>query len=125
MLSLSKLQPIICSENIPVAEKFYCDVLGLPVKGRSNGAVVFDVGGSELLVSPVPTTSPSEHTVMGFSVEDVDAVVQSLQDKGVTFERFEHFPHEPNGILMTPDGARVAWFRDPDQNLLSVVQALK
>lgn len=92
------------------------------MKARSDGAVVFDVDGTDLRVSPVTSTRPSEHTVLGFAVPDVDKVVDFLHNMGVAFERFEHLPHEANGVLVTPEGSRVAWFRDPDGNLLSVVQ---
>lgn len=122
MLSHSKLQSIIWTARLPDAEVFYRAVLGLAVKARSDGAVVFDVGGGDLRVAPVPSTRPSEHTVLGFAVPDVDRVVEYLQGKGVEFERFPQFPHEANGVLVTPGGSRVAWFRDPDGNLLSVVQ---
>jgi catechol 2,3-dioxygenase-like lactoylglutathione lyase family enzyme len=70
----------------------------------------------------VPSTKPSEHTVLGFAVDDVDGIVEMLAARGVAFERIAGFPHDERGVLTTPDGARVAWFRDPDGNLLSVVQ---
>ena len=122
MLSNSRLQPIICTTRLEDAEKFYRDLLGLELKKKSEGALVFDVGGSDLRVSPVPSLTPSEHTVMGFAVSDVSSVVAELTQSGLRFERFDGFPHGPDGILKTPDGSRVAWFRDPDGNLLSVVQ---
>ncbi|MCB1692156.1 MAG: VOC family protein [Pseudomonadales bacterium] len=122
MLSQSRLQTIIWTSRLPAAEAFYRDVLGLTVKSRSDGAVVFDVGGADLRLSPVPATSPSEHTVAGFEVPDLDAVVATLGERGVAFERFEGFPHASNGVLVTPNGSSVAWFRDPDGNLLSVVR---
>lgn len=122
MLSNSKLQSIIWTSRIDEAEMFYRDVLGLSLRTKSDGALVFDVGGSDLRVSPVPSTAPSEHTVMGFAVDDVDGTIASLSTRGVTIERFDGFQHEDNGALMTPDGARVAWFRDPDGNILSIVQ---
>lgn len=122
MLSQSKLQSIIWTARLADAEAFYRDVLGLAVKAKSDGALVFDVNGGDLRVSPVPSTRPSEHTVLGFAVADVDRTVECLQGKGVELERFAGFPHASNGVLTTPDGSRVAWFRDPDGNLLSVVQ---
>lgn len=122
MLSKSKLQSIVLTSRPAEAKAFYSDVLGLEFKCESDGAMVFDVSGSALRVSPVPSTTPTEHTVLGFSVPDVDNSIAQLTDLGVEFERFEGFPHEPNGALTTPDGSRVAWFRDPDGNLLSVVQ---
>lgn len=122
MLSKSKLQTIVLTSRIEAAEAFYRDVLGLAVKARSDGAVVFDVNGADLRVSPVPSTQPTEHTVLGFAVDDVDRAVEWLQARGAAPERFEAFPHEKNGVLTTPGGSRVAWFRDPDGNLLSVVR---
>jgi hypothetical protein len=100
-------------------------MLGLPLLGRSHGALVFDVGGSQLRVSPVPSTQPSRHTVVGFAVQDVGTVVDTLIARGVAMERFPGFPHDESGVFVTPDGARVAWFRDPDGNLLSVVQYVR
>ncbi len=122
MLSNSRLQTIIWTSRLNESEKFYGDLLGLPLKSTSDGALVFDVGGSDLRVSPVPSTTPTEHTVLGFSVPDVISVVATLSDRGIVFERFDEFPHEPDGTLTTPEGSKVAWFRDPDGNLLSVVQ---
>ena len=122
MLTHSKLQSIIWTSKISEAETFYRDVLGLTLRGKFDGALVFDVGGSVLRVSPIPSTAPGEHTVMGFGVQDVDAVIVALTARGVVFERFAGFPHAANGTVLSPDGARVAWFRDPDGNILSVVQ---
>ena len=122
MLASSSLQTIVWTSRIPEAEKFYGDVLGLPLKGKSHGALVFEVGGSDLRVSPVPSTQPSAHTVLGFAVPDVRTIVESLTARGIRFERIAGFPHDSMGILTTPDGSRVAWFRDPDGNLLSIVQ---
>ena len=122
MLATARLQTIVCTARIQGAEQFYGEVLGLPLKARSHGALVFDVGGSDLRVSPVPSTAPSAHTVMGFSVASLSDVMRTLSTKGVQWERFPNFPHDDAGALTLPDGTRVAWFRDPDGNLLSIVQ---
>ena len=122
MFATAKLQAIILTSRIGEAETFYRDVLGLPIRGRSDGALVFDVGGGDLRVSPVPSTAPSAHTVLGFAVQDLDAVMAQLGARGVSFERFAGIPHDERGAVESPDGARVAWFRDPDANILSVVQ---
>ena len=84
MLSNSKLQTIILTSCLSKSEKFYTDVLGLSIKDLSEGALVYDVSGSDLRVSPVPSTAPTEHTVMGFSVPDVTSVV-ALSDRGIVF----------------------------------------
>jgi catechol 2,3-dioxygenase-like lactoylglutathione lyase family enzyme len=122
MLDRSSLQTIVWTSRIPEAEKFYSEVLGLPLKAKSHGALVYSVGGSDLRVSPVPSTQPSAHTVLGFAVADIGTIVKLLGKRGVSLERFAGFPHDAVGILTIPDGTKVAWFRDPDGNLLSVVQ---
>lgn len=122
MLSDAKLQSIIWTSRIDAAGTFYRDVLGLRLRGKSDGAWVFDVGGGDLRVSPIPSTEPGSHTVLGFAVQNLDADMKQLRARGLSFERFEGFPHEENGVVVSPDGARVAWFRDPDGNILSVVQ---
>jgi catechol 2,3-dioxygenase-like lactoylglutathione lyase family enzyme len=122
MLASSTLQAIIWTSRIDEAEKFYSGVLGLPLKGKSHGALIYDVGGSDLRVSPVPATQPSAHTVLGFAVTNLKAVVKLLMERGVSLERIAGLSLDSTGILTTPDRAKVAWFRDPDGNLLSVVQ---
>jgi catechol 2,3-dioxygenase-like lactoylglutathione lyase family enzyme len=122
MLASSKLQTIIWTSRIDEAEQFYSGVLGLPFKGRFHGALVYEVGGGDLRVSPVPSTLPSIHTVLGFAVSNLSSVVTALNARGIQFECFPGFPHDRAGVLVTPDGAKVAWFRDPDGNLLSIVQ---
>jgi catechol 2,3-dioxygenase-like lactoylglutathione lyase family enzyme len=122
MLAASMLQTIVWTSRVAEAEKFYSGVLGLPLKGKSHGALIYDVGGSDLRVSPVPATQPSAHTVLGFAVTNLKAVVRLLMERGVSLERIAGLSLDSTGILTTPDGAKVAWFRDPDGNLLSVVQ---
>lgn len=122
MLASSTLQTIVWTSRIPEAEKFYGEVLGLRFKARSHDALVYDVGGSDLRIWSVPSTQPSAHSVLGFAVLDVRTAVESLTERGIRFERIAGFSHDSIGILTTPDGSRVAWFRDPDGNLLSIVQ---
>jgi len=122
MLSNSRLQSIIWTSRIVEAETFYRGTLGLTLRAKSDGALVFDVGGGDLRVSPIPSTAPAEHTVLGFAVSDVDSTIAFLRARGVTVERFEGLPHEANGAVVTPGGNRVAWFRDPDGNILSIVE---
>lgn len=122
MLAQSQLQTIVCTTNLARAKRFYGEVLELPYKGASVGAEVFNVGGVTLRVSPVPSSHPSEHTILGFAVEDLDTVAAWMRGKGIGFERFPGFSHDDSGIVHIPDGTRVLWFRDPDGNLLSVVQ---
>lgn len=121
-LAKAKLQTLVWSSNVARSEGFYSDVLGLPLEGRSHGALVYRVGTGNLRVSPVPSTMPSEHTVFGLEVDDLDQLVAALVAKGVEFERFPGFSHDANGVWTAPDKTKVAWFRDPDGNLISLVR---
>jgi len=122
MLASSRLQTIICTARLAEAERFYGEVLGLRVQRRSHGGVIYDVGGSDLLVMPVPSFEPSAHTVVGFAVADLDKVTAALAARNVQWMRIPQLTHDQAGVVMTPWGARVLWFRDPDGNVLSVVQ---
>ena len=122
MLAAARLQTLVWTSRIEVATRFYSDVLGLTYKGSVHGAAVYEVGGGILRVAPVPTTTPSEHTVVGFGVADVYTAVAWLSARGVVFERIPGIPHDEHGVFKLPDGTMVAWFRDPDGNILSVVQ---
>ena len=122
MLAQARLQTLVLTSDVSRARTFYSDILGLPLVGQSMGALVYGVGAGELRVSPVPTTVPTEHTVFGFAVERLDEVLKDLSSKGVSFERHPGLTHDGQGVLTTPDGSRVAWLRDPDGNLISVVQ---
>jgi hypothetical protein len=83
---------------------------------------VFDLQGIQLRVTRVEELTPSPHTVLGWDVGDVPAAVKQLAAKGVTFEHYEGFGQDADGIWSAPDGTKVAWFKDPDGNLLSVSQ---
>lgn len=122
MLGSARLQTLVWTSDTARARPFYSDVLGLAFKGVSQGALVYEVGGGELRVSPVPSTEPSAHTMLGFAVDDIDAVAAAMAERGLAFERFPGFRHDPRGVWTAPDGTRVVWFRDPDGNLLSAVQ---
>jgi catechol 2,3-dioxygenase-like lactoylglutathione lyase family enzyme len=122
MLGSARLQTLVWTEDMAQARVFYSDVLGLTLSSESFGALVYDVGAGELRVSPVPSTQPSAHTVFGFAVDAIDAVADELGRRGVTTERVPGFVHDPRGVWTAPDGSKVMWLRDPDGNLLSVVQ---
>jgi catechol 2,3-dioxygenase-like lactoylglutathione lyase family enzyme len=122
MLGAARLQTLVWTADRARAQIFYSECLGLKLKGESLGALVYDVGGGDLRVSPVPSTEPSTHTVLGFAVEDIDSIVGEFEKRALKAERFPNFQHDERGVCRAPDGTRVVWFRDPDGNLLSVVQ---
>jgi catechol 2,3-dioxygenase-like lactoylglutathione lyase family enzyme len=124
ILAAAKPVAIICTRDRARAAKFYRDTLGLRLKLEDAYAVVFDVGGIDLRVSTVPDFTPHEHTVLGFSVADVGAAVRALLEKSVTFNVYKGFNQDELGIWSLPNSMlRVAWFNDPDGNVLSVTNA--
>jgi catechol 2,3-dioxygenase-like lactoylglutathione lyase family enzyme len=124
ILERAKPAIIICTRDRARARTFYRETLGLPLASEDNFASVFDMGGVTLRISAVPDFTPHEHTILGFRVEDVPAAVKALRQKGVTFNIYPHFHQDELGILAVPGGAvQVAWFKDPDGNVLSVTNA--
>lgn len=83
---------------------------------------MFDVNGTMLRVTLVPNLTPAGFTVLGWQVPDIAAIVRNLQEAGVALERFRGMAQDELGIGTAPGGARVAWFKDPDENILSVTQ---
>ena len=115
---------IVCTQDRERATRFYRDTLGLTFAYEDNLAAVFKIGGGTLRVANVADFTPHEHTILGFRVPDVEAAVQALREKGVAFNRYPGFDQDEHGILTFPGGAlRVAWFKDPDGNVLSVTNA--
>lgn len=122
MLARAKVVSIVGTMRADAAKAFYADTLGLKLVRDDGFAFVFDVDGAELRVSRVPAVAPSAYAVLGFQVADIAAVVDGLAAKGVKMERFGFFQQDARGVWSAPDGTKVAWFRDPDMNLLSAVQ---
>jgi predicted enzyme related to lactoylglutathione lyase len=102
------------------ARAFYEGVLGLRFVSDDDFAIVYDVQGIELRVQKVHALTPQPHTALGWSVPDIDRAVRGIVDRGGRFERFPQLAQDEAGIWQSPSGARIAWFRDPDGNVLSL-----
>lgn len=115
---------VICTRDRARATAFYHNTLGLPLSHEDNFAAVFNTGGVSLRVSVVADFTPHDHTILGFHVPDVPATVQALREKGVTFNLYPRFLQDDLGIWTAPGrSVQVAWFKDPDGNVLSVTNA--
>jgi len=105
------------------AKDFYAGKLGLRFIGdESPFALVFDAHGIMLRLGLAKERPQIQGTVLGWRVDDIEPKVKELMSAGVEFERFPGIPQDELGIWTTPTGARVAWFKDPDGNILSVSQ---
>ena len=118
----SKIISFVATRNPAGARKFYEQTLGLAFISEDPFAVVFDANGTMLRVQKVPELSPARHTVLGWEVPDIRAEVEALTKKGVRFERFDGLPQDESGIWTSPSGGKIAWFKDPDGNMLSLTQ---
>jgi catechol 2,3-dioxygenase-like lactoylglutathione lyase family enzyme len=124
ILTAAKPAIVICTRDRARSIAFYRDTLGLTLAREDSLAAIFDIGGATLRLSTVPDFTAHEHTILGFGVDNVGAAVKALRDKGVAFVVHAGFHQNELGILNVPGGAvRVAWFKDPDGNLLSVTNA--
>jgi catechol 2,3-dioxygenase-like lactoylglutathione lyase family enzyme len=105
------------------AKRFYRDTLGLPlVLEEMPFALVFDAHGTMLRVGIVEKVAVAGYTVLGWQVPDIVAAAKALSQAGVRFERYLGMQQDELGIWSAPGGARVAWFKDPDGNTLSISQ---
>jgi len=124
ILGGSKLVAFVPTTDPVKARAFYEGVLGLRMaEDDSPFALVFDANGTMLRVTPVGNFKPQPFTVLGWEVESIEETVQRLTAAGVVFERFPGLNDaHPLGIWAAPGGAQIAWFKDPDGNLLSITQ---
>jgi catechol 2,3-dioxygenase-like lactoylglutathione lyase family enzyme len=123
VLADGELVAFVSARNLEVADGFYRGVLGLRRVESSEFAMAYDVNGTQLRVTRVETLRPAPFTVLGWKVEDLTATVLELRRRGVVFERYEGLSQDEHDAWTAPGGSRVAWFSDPDGNLLSLQQA--
>jgi catechol 2,3-dioxygenase-like lactoylglutathione lyase family enzyme len=123
MLGSSKLEAFVGTTDAKKARHFYETVLGLSLIADQPFALLFDANGTSLRVSKVDEVSPEPYTVLGWVVSDIEGMTKALRKNGVVFERYPYFEQDENDIWTAPTGAKVAWFKDPDGNTLSVSQS--
>jgi len=104
------------------ARAFYEGVLGLKFVKDDGFALVLDANGIVIRAAKMKEFTPAQFTILGWQVSDVESVVRGLAEKGVHFEVFGFFKQDGLGIWTSPTGDKVAWFKDPDGNTLSVSQ---
>jgi catechol 2,3-dioxygenase-like lactoylglutathione lyase family enzyme len=122
MLSDAELAAFIPTRDLGAAKAFYESSLGLRVVEESGFAVVFDAGGTQLRVTLVQELRPAPFTVLGWRVPDIAQRLAALRAAGVLATRYEGMVQDDDGVWVAPSGTRVAWFKDPDGNTLSLQQ---
>jgi catechol 2,3-dioxygenase-like lactoylglutathione lyase family enzyme len=106
--------------DIAAARTFYEGTLGLKVVDDTPFALVLDASGTMLRVTPVAELTPHPFTIAGWTVPDITATVRALTGRGVEFTRYDGMGQDEQGVWTAPSGDRVAWFKDPDGNTLSL-----
>ena len=122
MLNAAAIVAFAATADAEASRMFYGDILKLRLVSDEPYALVFDANGTTLRIQKVQNVMPVPYTTLGWNVEDIVALHDILATAGVAFERFPNFGQDSNGIVEFPGGAKVAWFKDPDGNLLSLTQ---
>ena len=122
MLGSTDVIAFVGATDLGRARVFYEQVLGLPLAGCNDFACVFDANGTMLRVTAVAEVARPGYTVLGWRVSDITAVARGLTGRGVVFLRYDGMDQDEDGVWTTPGGDKVAWFTDPDSNVLSLTQ---
>ena len=122
MLRKANLKAFVPTTKPKEAKSFYRDTLGLELLSEDNYALEFDGNGTLLRVTIVPNLTPHPFTVLGWNVDDIISTIKQLNSKKVSFERYDFLKQDELGIWTSPNGSKVAWFKDPDGNILSLTE---
>ena len=122
MLASAKIVGFIPTRDYDKARAFYEGKLEFEFVSHGQFALVLRVGGHQIRVVKMPNFTPLQGTILGWEVTNIESIVDWLQDRGVATEKYSFVSDQVRGIWLTPNGDKVAWFKDPDGNVLSVSQ---
>jgi predicted enzyme related to lactoylglutathione lyase len=122
MLATSDVIAFVATTDLVRARAFYESVLQVAPVEENAYACVFDAHGTMLRVTAVSEVAHGGYTVLGWRVDDIGAAIRGLESRGVRFTRYDGMDQDDLGIWTTPGGDHVAWFADPDGNVLSLTQ---
>ncbi len=122
MLGAINIVAFVPTKDSDKARTFYEGVLGLRFVKDDGYAMVLDANGIMIRVAKMKDFAPAQFTILGWQVSDIEKMVVGLKERGVHFEMFGFFKQDELGIWTAPTGDKVAWFQDPDGNILSLSQ---
>ena len=122
MLADKKLKAFIPTVKPDEARSFYRDILGLKLLSEDNFALEFEANGISLRVTIVQDLKIQPFTILGWDVDDIDSAIKQLNDENIFCECYDFLEQDNLGIWTSPVGAKVAWFKDPDGNVLSLTE---
>jgi catechol 2,3-dioxygenase-like lactoylglutathione lyase family enzyme len=121
-MTLNRIVTFLLTQRPESAIAFYRDALGFTFLRDDGFALVFDLNGTLLRIGKVPSHTPVQNTVLGWEVDEIGTAVRELAAKGVAFEHYPNMGQDEQGVCTFPSGDKVAWFKDPDGNVLSLSQ---
>jgi catechol 2,3-dioxygenase-like lactoylglutathione lyase family enzyme len=122
MLGTTDIIAFVPIKDSEKARAFYEGLLGLRFVSDDSFALVLDANGTMVRATKIKEFTPAQFTILGWKVSNIEEAVRALGNKGVKFEIFGFFQQDALGIWTAPSGAKVAWFKDPDGNVLSISQ---
>ena len=122
MLAAAKLMGFVLTKDYEKARAFYEGKVGMTFVSLDQFALAMRAGENMIRIVKMPNFTPLQGTVLGWEVRDIEAAVDWLAKRGVEFEKYPFVEDKVKGIWTAPGGDRVAWFKDPDGNVLSVSQ---
>lgn len=122
MLEMCDLIAFASTTSLPRAREFYEDCLGLRVMEMNAYACVFDAHGTMLRITAAGQVAHPGYTVLGWRVANIDDALTRLASGGVVFARYEGMEQDARGVWTTLNGDQIAWFTDPDGNVLSITE---
>jgi len=122
MLGSAAITAFVATANPRRSRRFYRDTLGLHLVSDDRFAIAFDCKGVQLRIQKVDRVRPQPFTALGWRVPSIRRAVVRLAKLGVSFERYSFMDQDDLGIWQAPSGAKVAWFKDPDGNLISLTE---
>ena len=123
MLGKAKLTAFAATAQPGRSKTFYQKTLGLRLLTDDQFAIAFDSNGVQLRVQKVQKVSPPPFTVLGWEVSSIRKTITTLAKAGVRFERYSFLDQDEAGVWVAPSGTKIAWFKDPDGNLLSLAES--
>lgn len=122
---MDRVVTFLLTAHSDAALSFYRDKLGLTYLRDDGSALVFDMNGVMLRIGKIAQFTPAQNTVLGWESSEITTAVDVLVNKGIIFERYPNMKQDERAICTFPNGDKVAWFKDPDENVLSVSQHAK
>ena len=122
MLGGAPIMAFVAATSLEIARAFYVDTLGLELSSADDYGLMLQGAGTTLRVALVQEVASASYTVLGWIVTDISRTIGDLRERGVAMERYGFMDQDADGVWGTPDGVKIAWFKDPFGNTLSLMQ---